>query len=111
MARRLLICGVAAFILTLAFSSWHDRRYDAAPVADVVPLPSKGSLVSPGAPPLNPPSSEAATTPTAAAAPAPAVTAMKPVIAPDEPAQSDPVANGATLVRRDRGAEPGSRSR
>jgi len=108
--RRLLLCGIAAFILTLAFSFWHDERYDAAPATRVAPRPVKGSLASTGAVPLNPASSEAMTTPTAAVAPA--ATAMSQVIAPSGPVQSDPpdVNDGATLVRRDRGAERGSRS-
>jgi hypothetical protein len=109
-ARRLLLCGLAAFALTLALSFWHDWRYDAAPAARIAPQPVKGGLASTGALPSNPSSSEAMTTPAAAAAPA--ATAMTPVIAPAEPVRSDPpdVDDRATLVRRDRGAERGSRS-
>jgi len=107
-ARRLLLCGLAAFILTLAFSLWHDGGFDVAPAALVAPQPGKGSLASTGAVPLKRSSSGLSTTPTAAAVPA--ATAMTQVIAPSEPVQSDPVDNDATPARRDRGAERGSRS-
>jgi hypothetical protein len=108
-ATRLLLCGLAAFILTLAFSFWHNGRDD-TPAARVAPQPVTGSLASTGAVPSNPSSSEAMTR--SAAAVAPAATAMNPVIAPSEPVQSDPpdVDDGATLVRRDRDAGRGSRS-
>ena len=109
-ARRLLLCGLAAFILTVALSFWHDRRYDAAPATRVAPQPVKGSLASTGAVPSNPSSSEAMRTP--AAAVAPVATAVTPVIAPSEPVQSDlpDVDNDATPARGDRGAERGARS-
>ena len=117
MDRRTLLCGLMAgtFILTFAFLSWHDRRHDAAPVTRVAPQPHINSLVSKGATVTNSrgPSSQAMA-PTIAAAPA--VTAMT----PPEPVQGEPQGNphatpdvddGAMLVRGDRGAEHGSRSR
>jgi hypothetical protein len=93
---RILLCGLGTFILTLAFSFWHDWRHDAAPVTRAAPQPHKDSLVPAGAVasnPLGPP----------------------PAIAPPEAVQSDPystpdVDDGTTLARRDRGAERGSRS-
>jgi hypothetical protein len=109
-ARRLLLCGLAAFILTLAFSLWHDGRFDVAPAAAVAPQPGKGSLASTGAVPLNPSSSGVLTTPTAAAVPAATAVTQPSVIV--EPVQSDPpdVDDDATPARGDRGAERGSRS-
>jgi hypothetical protein len=116
---RILLCGVmvGAFVLTLAFLFWQDGlwRYGAAPAARAAPHPHN-SLVSKGAVASNPlvPSSEAVTTPSAAAALAAAA------IAPPEPAQSEPQSepysspdadNGAMPAPRDRGAERGSRSR
>lgn len=112
MARRLLLCGLAAFILTLAFSLWHDGAFDAAPAARVASQPGKGSLASTGAVPLKPSLSGVLTTPTAAAVPAATAMTQPSVIAPSEPVQGDPPAidDDATPVRGDRGAERGSRS-
>jgi len=109
-ARQLLLCGLAAFILTLAFSLWHDGGFDLAPVAHVAPRPAKGSVTSTGAVPSNPFSSGVLTTRTAAVPAAIAMTQPPPVIAPSEPVQSDSVDNDAALVRGDRGDERGSRS-
>jgi hypothetical protein len=113
--RRLLLCGVAAFILTLAFSFWHDGRHDAARSARVAPQPDMDSRASTGALAANPFSSEAMTPPIAAAAPAAPAMNPPPADAPPEPVQSNPPASSdvdarTTLVWRDRGAEHGSRS-
>jgi hypothetical protein len=100
--RRILLCvlAVGAFVLTLAFSSRHGGlwRSDAAP--------STRAAVQPH---------DAVVTPTGEAAPAAAATNPPPVIAPPEPAQSEPystpdVDNGDRPARRDR-AEHGSRTR
>jgi hypothetical protein len=109
-ATRLLLCGLAAFILTLAFSLWHDGGFDAAPAAPVAPQPGKSSRASTGAVPWSLSSSGVSTMPTAAAVPAATALTQPSVIAPSEPVQSDPVDNDATPARRDRGAERGSRS-
>jgi hypothetical protein len=110
MGSRMLSCllTAGAFTLTLVFSY---RHYDAAPVTRAAPQPDQGSPV-PKDKASNPfgPSSKAPTTSTAAAAP------PAPAIAPAEPVQSEPystrpVDDGAALVRGDRGAERGSRSR
>ena len=115
MERRLLLCGVAAFILTLAFSFWHDGRYDAAPSARDSSQPNTKSLAPTVELASNPFSSQPMTPPTAAAAPLAPVTNPPPADAPSEPVQSDPPASPdvyerTTLVWRDRGAEHGSRS-
>ena len=110
---RILLWGLTAgvFILTLAFSSWHEGlwRSDAARAIRAAPQHHKDSLVPTGA------VAEVMTTPTAAPAPADAAAAAPnppPAIAPPEPVQSEPNpdVDGATLARRDRGAEQGSRS-
>jgi hypothetical protein len=44
--RRILLCGLAASILTLAFVYWYDGRNDAAPVARAAPQPPEGSLAA-----------------------------------------------------------------
>jgi hypothetical protein len=106
---RILLGGLTAgvFTLMLAFSSWHEGlwRSDAAPTTRAAPQHHKDSFVPTGA------VAEAMTTPTAAAVPAGAPS-PPPAIAPPEPVQSepDPDVDGATLARRDRGAEHGSRS-
>src|SRR5579863_9808975 len=109
--RRILLYGLTlgAFVLTLAFSSWHDGlwRSPAAPVAGAAPQPHKDSLVPTGA------------RPTAGAAPAAAAMNPAPAIAPPEPVQSEAqnelsstpdVEDGAMRARRDRGAGRGARS-
>jgi|HubBroStandDraft_1064217.scaffolds.fasta_scaffold00036_86 hypothetical protein len=110
---RILLCGlvVGTFILTLAFSSWHDGlwRSGAAPVTRAAP--PTGAVASP---PFGP-TSEAMTTPTAAATPATAAMNPPPAITTPESVQSEPystpdVDNAAMPARRDRGAEHGSRS-
>jgi hypothetical protein len=115
----MLLCGlmVGAFILTLAFSSWHHGlwRADAAPVMRTAQERYKDSLAPIGAVAPHPSGS-----PTAAAAPAAAAMNPPPAIAPSAPAHSEPesepnsapdVDNGARLARRERGTEHGSRSR
>ena len=97
------------FTLTLAFSSWHEGlwRSDAARAIRAAPQHHKDSLVPTGA------VAEVMTTPTAAPAPADAAAPNPPpAIAPPEPVQSEPNPDldAAMLVRRDRGAEHGSRS-
>lgn len=106
--KRILLWGVAAFILALAFSFWHDGGYHTAPATRVPAQADKPSL-APAAPVASNawgPSSEAVTTPTAAAAPTVTGTDPPAAIAPSI-ADAD---SGATLARRDRGAEHGSRS-
>ena len=112
MGRPILLCGliVAAFILTLAFSSWHDGlwRSDAAPVTRAVPQLHEDRLVptvAVGSRPFGP-SAAAMATPTAAAAPAAA--AMEP--AQSEPYSTPDVDNGDTRARSDRSAERGART-
>jgi hypothetical protein len=103
---RILLCGLTAFILTLAFSFWHDRGHDAVPVAHTAPEPLKeDSLVPTSAAPSTPlaPSPAAISTPAAAPAPVTAVN-QPPAAVPD-------VDDEAMLVRRDRGTERSSRSR
>jgi hypothetical protein len=106
---RILLWALTAgvFILTLAFSSWHEGlwRSDAARATRAAPQRPEDSFVPTGA------VAEVMTTPTAAAAPA-AAPSPPPAIAPPEPVQSEPNpdVDGATLARRDRGAEHGSRS-
>jgi hypothetical protein len=113
--RTLFIWGLAAFVLTLAFSFWHAPRDDAAPAAAAEPY--KGSLASADPRPADSSLSVATplsmATPPPAAAPAPAAAAMEPVVPPAEPVQSDQpdTDNGATPVSRDRGSDRGSRSR
>jgi hypothetical protein len=113
---RLLFCGLAAFMLTLAFSFWQGARHDAAPVTRVAPGPPRFSAVSAGTGASNPTTSAPAAAPaTAALASAvPAAAAMPP--SPSgaaRPAEGVPDATPEVeevLARGDRGAERGSRS-
>jgi hypothetical protein len=99
-----------AFILTLAFSSWHEGlwRSDAAPVTRAAPQPHEDRLaptVAVGSRPSGP-SAPAMATPTAAAAPAAA--AMEP--AQSEPDSTSDVDHGEMRARSDRSAERGART-
>jgi len=123
--RRILLCtlGVGAFIVTLAFSSWHDGLWHPdAPATPAALQHHQDSLVATGTVAAQPfaPSSEAVTTPIAAALPAAAAMSPPPAPAAPEPVQSEPqsepdsnpeVDDNAVRARRDRGAEHGSRSR
>jgi hypothetical protein len=108
MDRRILFSVLVAgtFVLTLAFSSWHEGlwRSDAAPVTHAVASHPSGSP-------------KPAAMPAAMAAPA-AATNPPPAVAPSDPAQSEPqsdsapdVDSGERLARRERGGGRGSRSR
>jgi hypothetical protein len=106
--------GVGTFILTFAFSSWHDGlwRSDAAPVMRAAPTGAVSSH------PLGP-RSAAKTPPIAAVAPAFAAMIPPPANAPPGLVQSEPqsepystpgVDDEAMRDRSDRGAERGPRS-
>jgi len=105
---RILLCGLAAFTLTLGFYFWHDGRAgNAAPVTRATPEPYKSSPLEPGATAPNP------MMPTAAAVPAVTAITPPPVIAPREPAQIGPDATpdvDEAPARRDRDTERGARS-
>jgi hypothetical protein len=109
---RILLCGVmvGTFILALAFLSRRDGlwRREAAPVTPTAP---QARISNPPGPP-----SEAVTARAAAAAPAATAAPAAGVIAPPDPAQSEPhsdadAENEATPAQRDRGTERSSRSR
>jgi hypothetical protein len=104
---RILLFGLTVFILTLAFTFWHDGHHDAAPVTRAPPEPYKETLVSPGAVASNP-------TRFAVAAPAAAVMTPSPAIPPTEIAQGAPDATldvDDSRSRSGRAAERGSRAR
>jgi hypothetical protein len=103
---RIFLCGLTAFVLTLAFSLWDDGRHDKATVTRIAPHPLKRSLVAKEAAPLIPSVPPPAATSTPTAAPAPAVSAVNP-----SPGAAPDVDDEAKLARRDRGTERGSRSR
>jgi hypothetical protein len=104
---RILLFGLTVFILTLAFTFWHDGHHEAAPVTRAAPEPYKERLVSPGAVAPNP-------TPSAVVAPAAVVMIPSPAIPSTEIAQG---ARDATpdvdesRSRSGRAGERGSRSR
>lgn len=128
MRRRILLCGlsVGAFILTLAFSSWHDGlwRLSAAPATSDAPRHLEDGRVATGARASQEPVSEAVTTPgtvvPAAAAPvaaapvaaAPVAAAMPPPLIMAAPEPPSPNADdGAAVARTGRGTERDARSR
>lgn len=121
--RRLLLCGLTAgaFVLTLAFSYWHEGlwRSGAAPVTRVAPQHHEDRVV-PMSPVISnpfPPSHEPA--PTAAASATAAEMNQPPAAVPpesvqgesqSEPDSSPDADNGVMLARRGERAERGSRS-
>jgi hypothetical protein len=100
---RILQFGLTVFILTLAFSFWHDGRRDAAPMTRAAPEPYKQRPVSQGAVASNP-------APFAVAAPAAAVMTPPPAIPPTEVVPDATPDADESHSRSDR-AERGSRSR
>ena len=107
MDRRILLSVLVAgtFVLTLAFSSWHEGlwRSDAAPAARAALSHPPGSL-QPAATPE--PADAAVTPPPALAPPQPAQTAPQ-----SEPDSTPDVDTGERLARRERGSGRGSRQR
>jgi hypothetical protein len=117
--RQILLGGLAvgAFIVTLAFSSWHVGLWHSAaePPTSAAPQPDKDSLVPTGPVASSPsdPSSEAMTsTPPSAAAPTAVAINPPATIAPTEASQGEPqyeqTANpgvDSEAIRRDRGVQ------
>jgi hypothetical protein len=112
MDRRIILCGlvVATFVLTLAFSSWHEDlwRSDPAPATRAVASHPSGSPESAAVPAVMaaPAATEMNPSPAVAAAPEPAQS--EPQSEPDSTANGD---SGERLARRERGSGRGSRSR
>ena len=111
--------AVGAFIVTLAFSSWHEGLWHAAaePPTGAVPQPNRDVVASgPAAPPAGQSSEAASPTPPGAVAPATAVNPPA-AIAPLEAPQGDPQYEqspnpgvDSEAMRRDRGVQHSSGS-
>jgi hypothetical protein len=114
----LLGLGVGAFIVTLAFSSWHEGlwRFERASVTHAAPIPSAAPMTSRTA--------ETALAPTAISLRAAAAVSPPPAVTSPEPVQSEPqseprgepdsaseVDDRAIIERGERGAARGARSR